>query len=57
MQGDEIFEALLEAGLGKKVNIRIAQNLPSRSTSPLDTEILAKLGAAEVYSLLLLYLL
>jgi hypothetical protein len=57
IQGDEIFEALLKAGLEKKVKIRIAQNLPSPSSSPSDTEILANTSAAEVYSLLLLYLL
>jgi hypothetical protein len=57
MQGEEIFEALLKTGLEKKVNIRIAQNFPSPSLSSLDTEILAKSGAAEVYLLLLFYLL
>jgi hypothetical protein len=57
MQGDKIFEALLNAGQEKKVNIRIAQNLPSKSLSSSDTEILAQSGAAEVYPLLLLYLL
>jgi hypothetical protein len=58
MQGEEIFQALLNTGLEKKVSIRIAQNFPSQSKSPLDTEILAKSGAAEVlvYSLLLFYL-
>jgi hypothetical protein len=57
MQGEEIFQALLNTGLEKKVSIRIAQNLPSQLESSLDTEILAKLGAAEVGSLLLFYLL
>ena len=57
MQGEEIFQALLNTGLEKKVSIRIAQNFPSQSESSLDTEILAKSGAAEVYSLLLFYLL
>jgi hypothetical protein len=57
MQGEEIFQALLKTGLEKKVNIRIAQNFPSKSQSSLDTEILAKTGAAEVYSLLLSYFL
>jgi hypothetical protein len=51
MQGEEIFHALLAAGLEKKVNIRIAQNFPSQSQSSVDTEILAKTGAAEVYQL------
>jgi hypothetical protein len=55
MQGEEIFQALLKTGLEKKVNIRIAQNFPSQSQSTLDTEILSKSGAAEVYSLLLYY--
>lgn len=50
-KGEEIFEALLKTGLEKKVNIRIAQNFPSPSLTPLDTEILAKLGAAEVKEL------
>jgi hypothetical protein len=57
MQGEEIFQALLRTGLEKKVNIRIAQNFPSKSQSTSDTEILAKSGAAEVYSQLLCYLL
>jgi len=57
VQGEEIFQALLNKGLEKKVSIRIAQDFPSQSESPLDTEILAKSGAAEVYSLLLFYLL
>jgi hypothetical protein len=52
MQGEEIFQALLTAGMEKKVNIRIAQNFPSQSQSTLDTDILAKKGAAEVYCLL-----
>lgn len=51
VQGDEIFQALLTAGLEKKVNIRIAQNFPSQSQSSPDTEILAKAGAAEVHIL------
>lgn len=51
MQGEEIFQALLTSGMEKKVNIRIAQNFPSQSQSALDTEILAKKGAAEVYYL------
>ncbi|PNF33342.1 Phospholipase D3 [Cryptotermes secundus] len=50
LKGDEIFQALLTAGLEKKVNIRIAQNFPSQSQSSPDTEILAKTGAAEVRS-------
>ena len=57
MQGEEIFQALLNTGREKKVSVRIAQNLPSQSESSLDTEILAKSGAAEVCSLLLFYLL
>ncbi|XP_021935542.1 phospholipase D3-like isoform X3 [Zootermopsis nevadensis] len=49
-KGEEIFQALLTSGMEKKVNIRIAQNFPSQSQSALDTEILAKKGAAEVRS-------
>jgi hypothetical protein len=51
VQGEEIFQALLTAGMEKKVNIRIAQNFPSQSQSALDTEILADKGAAEVHCL------
>lgn len=57
MKGEEIFQALLNTGLEKKVSIRIAQNVPSQLESSLDTEILAKSGAAEVCLLLLFYFL
>lgn len=50
LKGEEIFQALLTAGLEKKVNIRIAQNFPSQSQSSPDTDILVKTGAAEVRS-------
>lgn len=46
-KGEEVFQALLTAGLEQKINIRIAQNFPSQSQ---DTDILSQKGAAEVRS-------
>ncbi|PSN30440.1 hypothetical protein C0J52_25520 [Blattella germanica] len=49
-KGEDIFQALLKAGIQNKVNIRIAQNFPSGSMTNVDTEILSQKGAAEVRS-------
>ncbi|XP_069687387.1 5'-3' exonuclease PLD3-like isoform X2 [Periplaneta americana] len=50
LRGDEVFQALLTAGLEQKINIRIAQNFPSQQQTSQDTEILSQKGAAEVRS-------
>lgn len=48
--GDKIFKSLLNAGVDRKININIAQSLPSQISPNIDTEILAKRGAAKVRS-------
>lgn len=48
--GDKIFKSLLNAGIDRKININIAQSLPSQISPNIDTEILAKRGAAQVRS-------
>ena len=48
--GDKIFKSLLNAGVDRKININIAQSLPSQISPNIDTEILAKRGAAQVRS-------
>jgi len=48
--GDKIFQSLLAAGTERKIDIRIAQNLPSQRSPNIDTEILQKRKAAKVRS-------
>jgi phospholipase D3/4 len=48
--GDKIFNALLAAGTDRKIDIRIAQNIPSQVSPNIDTEILEKRKAAKVRS-------
>jgi phospholipase D3/4 len=48
--GDKIFNALLAAGTERKIDIRIAQNMPSQVSPNTDTEILQKRKAAKVRS-------
>lgn len=48
--GDKIFNALLAAGIDRKIDIRIAQSMPSQVSPNIDTEILEKRKAAKVRS-------
>lgn len=48
--GDKIFQMLLAAGSERKIDIRIAQNMPSQVSPNIDTEILQKRKAAKVRS-------
>ena len=48
--GDKIFHSLLHAGTERKINIRIAQNMPSQVSPNIDTEILQRRKAAKVRS-------
>ncbi|XP_043286812.1 5'-3' exonuclease PLD3-like isoform X2 [Venturia canescens] len=50
-EGEDVFEALLEAGRDRNVAIKIAQNIPSQLSPNLDTEYLAKKAKAQVLSL------
>ncbi|KAF5298271.1 hypothetical protein FQR65_LT09782 [Abscondita terminalis] len=47
-QGEDVFQALLNAGLNRGIKIKIAQNVPSQSNPNIDTEYLVKRKAAEV---------
>ncbi|GJQ69236.1 hypothetical protein Trydic_g6385 [Trypoxylus dichotomus] len=51
VQGEEVYNALLAAGLDRNIKIKIAQNAPSLDQPNTDTETLNKKGAAEVRSL------
>lgn len=48
--GDKIFNSLLNAGTERKIDIRIAQSMPSQVSPNIDTEILEKRKAAKVRS-------
>lgn len=48
--GDKIFHSLLAAGTERKIDIRIAQSMPSQVSPNIDTEILQKRKAAKVRS-------
>ncbi|XP_067143881.1 5'-3' exonuclease PLD3-like isoform X2 [Centruroides vittatus] len=50
-QGEMIFKELLQAGTERKININIAQNIPSKSYSDNDTKELETKGAATVRNL------
>ncbi|KAK4881376.1 hypothetical protein RN001_004695 [Aquatica leii] len=50
-KGEDVFQALLNAGLNKRIKIKIAQNVPSQSNPNTDTEYLVKRKAAEVRNL------
>ncbi|KAL0100165.1 hypothetical protein PUN28_019537 [Cardiocondyla obscurior] len=47
--GEEVFQSLLEAGRDRRITLKIAQNLPSRLSPNVDTQILAKKANAQVY--------
>lgn len=48
--GEKIFQSLLNLGVAGKVDIKIAQNMPSQVSPNIDTEILEKRKAAKVRS-------
>ncbi|XP_034947047.1 5'-3' exonuclease PLD3-like isoform X2 [Chelonus insularis] len=50
-EGEDVFEALLEAGRDRNIAIKIAQNAPSQLSPNFDTEYLMKKAHAEVRSL------
>ncbi|KAL0100167.1 hypothetical protein PUN28_019537 [Cardiocondyla obscurior] len=49
--GEEVFQSLLEAGRDRRITLKIAQNLPSRLSPNVDTQILAKKANAQVRNL------
>lgn len=51
-QGEQVFQSLLEAGRDRQINLKIAQNLPSRLSPNVDTQILAKKANARVIILI-----
>ncbi|XP_045769348.1 5'-3' exonuclease PLD3-like isoform X1 [Maniola jurtina] len=51
VDGEQVFQALLAAGTKRKINLKIAQNWPSKSYPNVDTEYLIKKKAAQVRSL------
>ncbi|XP_014480692.1 PREDICTED: phospholipase D3-like [Dinoponera quadriceps] len=50
-QGEQVFQSLLEAGRDRQITLKIAQNIPSRLSPNIDTQILAKKANAQVRSL------
>ncbi|XP_024936685.1 phospholipase D3 isoform X2 [Cephus cinctus] len=50
-EGEDVFQALLEAGRNRGVRLKIAQNAPSQLSPNVDTEYLAKKANAQVRSL------
>lgn len=51
LQGEEVFQAILKAGLSGKILVKITQNAPTHSQPNYDTDYLIKRKAAEVRSL------
>lgn len=49
--GEQVFQALLAAGTRRKINVKIAQNWPTKAFPNIDTEYLVKKKAAQVRSL------
>ncbi|XP_012223859.1 5'-3' exonuclease PLD3-like [Linepithema humile] len=50
-EGEQVFQSLLEAGRDRQIVLKIAQNIPSRLSPNIDTQILAKKANAQVRSL------
>ncbi|CAL1688368.1 unnamed protein product [Lasius platythorax] len=50
-EGEQVFQALLEAGRDRQITLKIAQNLPSRLSPNIDTQILARKANALVRDL------
>lgn len=55
LQGEQVFQSLYAAGSKKNINLRIAQNWPSKSFPNVDTEYLVKKKAAQVTETLMYY--
>ncbi|CAH2261660.1 5'-3' exonuclease PLD3-like isoform X2 [Pararge aegeria] len=51
IEGEQVFQALLAAGTKRKINLKIAQNWPTKANPNIDTEYLVKKKAAQVRSL------
>ncbi|KAJ2951155.1 hypothetical protein O0L34_g5547 [Tuta absoluta] len=51
IEGEQVFQALYNAGLKRKIKLRIAQNWPTKLFPNVDTEYLQKKKAAQVRSL------
>ncbi|CAK1555218.1 unnamed protein product [Leptosia nina] len=51
IEGEQVFQSLLAAGLKRNIKLKIAQNWPSKSFPNTDTEYLVKKKAAQVRSL------
>ncbi|XP_038214207.1 5'-3' exonuclease PLD3-like isoform X1 [Zerene cesonia] len=51
IEGEQVFQALLAAGLKRNVKLKIAQNWPSKTHPNVDTDYLVKKKAAQVRSL------
>ncbi|XP_073974399.1 5'-3' exonuclease PLD3-like isoform X3 [Rhodnius prolixus] len=47
-KGEAVFQALLTAGIERKIKVKIAQSLPTKGFPDHDTEMLRRKGAAEV---------
>ncbi|XP_076750929.1 5'-3' exonuclease PLD3 [Xylocopa sonorina] len=50
-EGEEVFRLLLQAGRDRNILLKITQNIPSKISPNIDTEILAKKANAKVVSL------
>ncbi|XP_011499625.1 PREDICTED: phospholipase D3-like [Ceratosolen solmsi marchali] len=51
LEGEEVFQALVDAGRDRGITLKIAQNAPSHISPNVDTEFLAKKANAQVRSL------
>ncbi|KPJ14385.1 Phospholipase D3 [Papilio machaon] len=51
IEGEQVFQALYAAGSKRKIDLKIAQNWPSKDYPNIDTEYLVKKKAAQVRSL------
>ncbi|XP_047531183.1 5'-3' exonuclease PLD3-like isoform X1 [Vanessa atalanta] len=51
IEGEQVFQALLAAGTKRNIDLKIAQNWPTKANPNIDTEYLVKKKAAQVRSL------
>lgn len=47
-QGEEVFQALLQAGTKRGLTVKIVQSAPTKSNPNTDTEVLLRKKAAQV---------